>query len=69
MSGCPESERSDCTDLDLLTRTEAFGRLQEEIAETAARLAQLGDADEAERELLQSRLRALRDAADELAGA
>jgi hypothetical protein len=69
MSGRPEYERSDWTDLDLLTRREAFGRLQEEIASTAARLAALDDTDEAERGLLRSRLRALREASDELAGA
>ncbi|MFD5625639.1 hypothetical protein [Streptomyces sp. NPDC127072] len=71
MSRRPESERSDWTDLDLLTRDEAYGRLQEEITETVARLAELGgsepgDADEAERELLGTRLRALREAAEDL---
>ena len=66
MSRRPESERSDWTDLDLLTREEAHGRLLAEIAETDVRLAGLGESDEAERELLQSRLRALREAADEL---
>lgn len=66
MSRRPESERSDWTDLDLLTREEAYGRLQEEIAETDVRLAELGDGDEAERELLRSRLRALRETAEEL---
>lgn len=66
MSGRPESERSDWTDLDLLTREEAYGRLREEIAETDARLAELGDTDGAERQLLGSRLRALREAAEEL---
>jgi hypothetical protein len=65
MSPRPESERSDWTDLDLLTREEASGRLQEEIAEIEPRLA---EADPAERELLESRLRALREAVDELAG-
>jgi hypothetical protein len=67
MSRRPESERSDWTDLDLLTRDEASGRLKEEIAEIEPRLAELGDADQAERELLESRLRALREAVDELA--
>jgi hypothetical protein len=68
MSRRPESERSDWTDLDLLTREEASGRLVAEIAETEARLAELGDSDRAERELLEPRLRALREAVDELAG-
>jgi len=64
----PESERSDWTDLDLLTREEAHGRLLAEIADTDVRLAGLGDgeSDRAERELQQSRLRALREAADDL---
>lgn len=66
MSGRPESERSDWTDLDLLTRDEAYGRLQEEIGLTARRLAELGAGDEAERELLDTRLRALREAAEDL---
>jgi len=66
MSGRPESERSDWTDLDLVTRDEAYGRLQEEIASTARRLAELGADDEAERELLDTRLRALREAAEDL---
>jgi hypothetical protein len=65
MSPRPASERSDWTDLDLLTREEASGRLQEEIAEIEPRLA---EADPAERELLESRLRALREAVAELAG-
>ncbi|ADJ48895.1 hypothetical protein AMES_7069 [Amycolatopsis mediterranei S699] len=64
MSRRPESERSDWTDLDLLTREEAAGRLQEEIADIEPRL---GDADPGERELLQTRLHALREAVDELA--
>jgi hypothetical protein len=64
MTRRPESERSDWTDLDLLTREEAAGRLQEEIADIEPRL---GDADPAERELLETRLRALREAVDELA--
>jgi hypothetical protein len=63
MSRRPESERSDWTDLDLLTREEAADRLREEITETEARL---GDADPAGRELLETRLRALREAAEEL---
>jgi hypothetical protein len=66
MSRRPESERSDWTDLDLLTRDEAYGRLQEEIGLTARRLAELGVDDEAERELLDTRLRALREAAEDL---
>ncbi|WP_033280451.1 hypothetical protein [Streptomyces sp. NRRL F-525] len=66
MSRRPESERSDWTDLDLLTRDEAYGRLQEEIALTTRRLAELGAGDEAERELLDTRLRALREAAEDL---
>ncbi|MEV7038476.1 hypothetical protein [Amycolatopsis sp. NPDC051061] len=64
MTRRPESERSDWTDLDLLTREEAAGRLQAEIADIEPRL---GDADPAERELLETRLRALREAVDELA--
>ncbi|MFF3567521.1 hypothetical protein [Nocardia jiangxiensis] len=61
MSRRPESERSDWTDLDLLTREEASGRLRAEIAETETRLAELGagQADRAERDLLETRLRAL----------
>ncbi|MBK3563046.1 MULTISPECIES: hypothetical protein [unclassified Streptomyces] len=66
MSRRPESERSDWTDLDLLTRDEAYGRLQEEIGLTVRRLAELGAGDEAERELLDTRLRALREAAEDL---
>ncbi|WP_406444485.1 hypothetical protein OHB00_46625 [Streptomyces sp. NBC_00631] len=66
MTRRPESERSDWTDLDLLTREEAHGRLLAEIAETDARLAGPGPSDEAERELLQTRLRALREAAEDL---
>ncbi|MDX2545051.1 hypothetical protein ACOT81_06320 [Streptomyces sp. WI04-05B] len=66
MSGRPESERSDWTDLDLLTREEARSRLRTEIAETDVRLAGLRDGDGAERELLQRRLRALREAAEDL---
>lgn len=64
MSRRPESERSDWTDLDLLTREEAAGRLRAEITETQERLAGAG---ESERALLEARLRALREAADELA--
>ncbi|WP_369032526.1 hypothetical protein [Streptomyces adonidis] len=66
MSRRPESERSDWTDLDLLTREEAHGRLLTEIADTDVRLAELGADDEAERELLQRRVRALREAAEDL---
>jgi hypothetical protein len=66
MSRRPESERSDWTDLDLLTREEAHSRLLSEIAETDVRLSALGESDGAERELLQSRLRALREAAEDL---
>lgn len=68
MSRKPESERSDWTELDLLTREEAYGRLQEEIGEVEARLLELGAADAAERELLETRLRALREAAADLLG-
>ncbi|WP_433761390.1 hypothetical protein [Nocardia sp. CA-135398] len=68
MSRKPESERSDWTELDLLTREEAYGRLREEISEVEARLPELGAADIAERELLESRLRALREAAADLLG-
>ncbi|MFE6821031.1 hypothetical protein [Streptomyces sp. NPDC057690] len=66
MSRRPESERSDWTDLDLLTREEAHGRLLTEIAETDVRLAGPDAGDEAERELLRTRLRALREAAEDL---
>ncbi|MEU6140629.1 hypothetical protein ABZ848_09755 [Streptomyces sp. NPDC047081] len=66
MSRRPESERSDWTDLDLLTREEAHGRLLAEIAETDVRLAGLGESDAAERALLEARLRALREAAEDL---
>ncbi|WP_433710325.1 hypothetical protein ACQP2U_28770 [Nocardia sp. CA-084685] len=68
MSRKPESERSDWTELDLLTREQAYGRLQEEIYEVEARLPELGAADAAERELLETRLRALREAAADLLG-
>lgn len=68
MNRLPESERSDWTDLDLLTREEASSRLKEEIAGIEPRLAELGDAHPAERELLESRRRALREAIDGLAG-
>ncbi|MFI6361415.1 hypothetical protein ACIBG0_01560 [Nocardia sp. NPDC050630] len=68
MSRKPESERSDWTELDLLTREEAYGRLQEEIGEVEARLPELGAADAAERGLLETRLRALREAAADLLG-
>ena len=67
MSGRPRSERSDWTDLDLLTREEARDRLVAEIAETRTRLAALGAGDQAERGLLETRLRALREAAADLA--
>jgi hypothetical protein len=63
----PESERSDWTEQDLLTREEASSRLEVEIVETEARLAQLGSADETERELLGTRLRALRETVADLA--
>ncbi|MFJ8493007.1 hypothetical protein ACIRBZ_32370 [Streptomyces sp. NPDC094038] len=75
MSRRPESERSDWTDLDLLTREEAHGRLLAEIAETDVRLSELDAAEAsdasdpsaaAERDLLRSRLRALREAAEDL---
>lgn len=66
MTRRPESERSDWTEQDLLTREEAHGRLVAEIAETDVRLARLEESDAAERELLTARLRALREAADDL---
>ena len=67
MNRVPESERSDWTDLDLLTRDEAAGRLKDEITESTARLAMLGEDDQAERELLETRLRALREALEDIA--
>ncbi|MBE9373297.1 hypothetical protein IQ251_02445 [Saccharopolyspora sp. HNM0983] len=66
MNRRPESERSDWTDLDLLTRDEAAERLREEIAEIEPRLAEL-PADDAERALLEARLGALRAVHDDLA--
>lgn len=67
MNRRPESERSDWTDIDLLTRDEAYGRLREEITAVDARLAEIGESGEGpERDLLTSRLRALREAAGEL---
>lgn len=70
MKRAPESERSDWTEQDLLTREEASGRLREEITEVSGRLEQLGapgEAERPERELLESRLRALREVLDSLA--
>ncbi len=64
----PESERSDWTEQDLLTREEAHGRLVQEIDLVQTQLGDLGDGDKAERELLESRLRALRSAASDLLG-
>jgi hypothetical protein len=64
MNRRPESERSDWTDLDLLTRDEASDRLKEEIGEIEPRLAEL--AEGSERELLESRLKALREALAEM---
>jgi hypothetical protein len=63
----PLSERSDWTEQDLLTREEASGRLKEEIVEVSTRLGRLGEPDQAERELLGTRLRALREVLDSLA--
>lgn len=68
MSRRPESERSDWTDLDLLTREEAHGRLVLEIEETEARLAGSQVLEPGERELHETRLRALREAAEDLLG-
>ena len=62
MTSRPESERSDWTDLDLLTRTEAADRLRAEITETETRLAASDFTDPSERELLGARLSALREA-------
>ena len=59
MNSRPESERSDWTDLDLLTRAEAADRLREEIDETESRLAAIDPGEGAERDLLTARLRAL----------
>ncbi|WP_216898433.1 hypothetical protein [Nocardia alni] len=66
MSSRPESERSDWTDLDLLTRTEAADRLRAEITETETRLAAPDITDASERELLGARLRALRETLGDL---
>ena len=63
----PMSERSDWTEMDLLTRDEATGRLRDDITETSARLAELGVVDEAERALLQARLRTLHECLEALA--
>jgi len=67
MSARPQSERSDWTDLDLLTREEAAGRLTEYRAETTARLDQLGESDQGEREFLEARLRAIQVSLEDLA--
>lgn len=66
MSQRPQSERSDWTDLDLLTRDEASGRLQEYLAETTASLDQLGESEQAERALLEARRRAIYESLDDL---
>ncbi len=66
MNSRPESERSDWTDLDLLTRAEAADRLRAEIIETETRLAASDITDASERELLGARLSALRDALGDL---
>ncbi|MET8978818.1 hypothetical protein ABZX85_24685 [Streptomyces sp. NPDC004539] len=66
MTARPPAERSDWTDVDLLTREEAAERLREEITATEARLTGAEHLEAAERDLLNSRLHALRDAADDL---
>ncbi|TDC72002.1 hypothetical protein E1200_00075 [Actinomadura sp. GC306] len=58
--GRPESERSDWTDQDLLTRGEAGDRIRAEIAETLARLDRTDPARAQERAALERRLAALR---------
>ncbi|SEG88523.1 hypothetical protein SAMN04489712_12222 [Thermomonospora echinospora] len=68
MSARPESGRSDWTDLDLLTRKEAGERLHAEIAETRARLDELGEADPQARAALEQRLSLLRARAGDLSG-
>ncbi|WP_163506506.1 hypothetical protein [Fodinicola acaciae] len=65
MTWRPESERSDWTDLDLLTRDEARQRLAQEITETERLLPNAGPET---RELHETRLRALREAAADLDG-
>jgi hypothetical protein len=64
MSRRPESERSDWTDLDLLTVDQAAVRVHDEIVETEQQLAGLDPDAAAERELVETRLRALRRLAD-----
>ncbi|MFA1546058.1 hypothetical protein [Actinomadura chokoriensis] len=60
MSGPPESERSDWTDQDLLTRHEAGERIRAEIAETEALLDAADPPRADERAALERRLAALR---------
>ncbi|MFA1538172.1 hypothetical protein [Actinomadura monticuli] len=60
MSERPESERSDWTDQDLLTRREAGERIRAAIAETEALLEAAGPARPGERAELERRLAALR---------
>ncbi|TDC91583.1 hypothetical protein [Actinomadura sp. 7K507] len=60
MSEKPESERSDWTDQDLLTRREAGERVRAEMAETQARLEATDPSQADERAALERRLAALR---------
>jgi hypothetical protein len=60
MSERPESERSDWTDQDLLTRREAGERVRAAIAETEALLEAADPARAEERAALERRLAALR---------
>lgn len=53
----PESERSDWTEQDILTIPEAVGRLEQEIAEVVAALAESSDPDE--KSNLERRLQAM----------
>ncbi|WP_395109666.1 hypothetical protein [Actinomadura sp. SCN-SB] len=56
----PESERSDWTEQDLLTIEEALPRLRDAIAEAEAELATAAGPEE--RDLLERRITAMRDA-------
>jgi len=61
----PESERSDWTEQDILTIPEAAGRLEQEIADVVAALAESSDSDE--KSALKRRLRAIEASRERLA--